>query len=129
MPYVMCGTTISQGVDVPRSTVVDEIPMPPQSRPVDRLSVWAPKRARTLGKRISQARREKALYEGRDIDQIEIADAVGVTGAAVSRWESDQKSPRDEHLIRLADYLGVTPAWLRYGVEPKRPYQIVTVEG
>jgi DNA-binding XRE family transcriptional regulator len=96
-------------------------------RPDDRMAVWSPKRPRTLGKRIAQARREKAVYEGRDIDQIEVADAVGVTGAAVSRWESDQKSPRVGHLVQVAEYLGVTPSWLRYGVEPKRAYHIVPV--
>lgn len=97
----------------------------PARRIDDRLAVWSPKRAFTVGRRIAQARREMSLHEGRDVQQVDMADAIGVSGAAVSRWESDQKRPRDEHLERLADFLGVTPAWLRYGVEPKRPYRVV----
>lgn len=91
-------------------------------------AVLVPKRVYTLGKRIQQARREKSLLEGRNVDQTEVADACGVSGAAVSRWESDQKLPRDENMYRLADFLGVTPGWLRYGQEPKRPYHVVMVD-
>lgn len=90
--------------------------------------ILVPRRAYTLGKRIQQARREKGLLEGRDVRQEEVAEACGVSGAAVSRWESDQKLPRDENVWRLADYLGVTPGWLRYGQEPKRPYSVMMAD-
>lgn len=42
---------------------------------------------------------------------------VGVSTATVYRWESSEKLPRDEgNMAKLADVLGVTPAYLRYGV-------------
>jgi transcriptional regulator with XRE-family HTH domain len=44
--------------------------------------------------------------------------AAGVTAAAISLWESNGRAPREEALAKLAAYLGVTPAFLRYGVEP-----------
>lgn len=70
----------------------------------------------TLGERIGQARREKGVRERRDITQRELAKAVGVTPTSISEWESDKVSPREDALTKLAKYLGVTPAYLRYGV-------------
>jgi transcriptional regulator with XRE-family HTH domain len=74
----------------------------------------------TLGGRIGQARRRKGLALGRDVLVPEMAEAVGVTAATAYHWEADTKVPREEALGRLAGYLGVSPAWLRYGVQPER---------
>lgn len=57
------------------------------------------------------------MREHRDVTQLDVAKAVGTTGASVSEWEADKKTPREATLERLAKYLGVTPAYLRYGVE------------
>lgn len=70
----------------------------------------------SLGERIAQARRELGVRERRDVSQLDVAKAIGVSGAAVSQWESDERAPREEAFAKLADYLGVTPAYLRYGV-------------
>lgn len=70
----------------------------------------------TLGQRLGQARREKGVREARDVTLSEIAKAVGVTSTSVSEWEADKKSPREDALAKLAKFLGVTPAYLRYGV-------------
>ncbi len=70
----------------------------------------------TLGDRIAQSRRLLSVQEQRDVTRHEIAEAVGVDPSTVSLWENDKKSPREETLQRLADYLGVTPAYLRYGI-------------
>lgn len=44
---------------------------------------------------------------------LQIADAVGVSEATVQRWESGNiKSLRHENLIKLAEILNVTPAYL-----------------
>lgn len=75
----------------------------------------------TLGNRIAQSRREKAVRERRDITQLDVAKAVGVSGAAVSDWEADKKAPREAALAKLAAYLGVTPQYLRYGVTEVAP--------
>jgi transcriptional regulator with XRE-family HTH domain len=69
----------------------------------------------TLGQRIAQARREKGARDHRDITQLDVAKAIGTTGASVSEWEADKKAPREETLSKLARYLGVSPAYLRYG--------------
>lgn len=70
----------------------------------------------TLGQRLAQARRVKSVRDRRDITQADVADAVGYSRTAVSEWEADAKVPREDALVRLAGYLGVTPAFLRYGI-------------
>ena len=70
----------------------------------------------SVGARIAQARREKAVREQRDITQRDMAKAVHVSSASVSEWEADKAVPREDTLARLAAYLGTTPAQLRYGV-------------
>jgi transcriptional regulator with XRE-family HTH domain len=70
----------------------------------------------TLGQRLAQARRELAVRERRDVSQADVADAVGYSRTAVSEWEAGTKIPREEALAKLATFLGVTPAFLRYGI-------------
>ena len=38
-----------------------------------------------------------------------------ITSHAVRKWLSSQSIPIHSRLIRLADWLGVSPAWLRFG--------------
>jgi transcriptional regulator with XRE-family HTH domain len=71
--------------------------------------------SQTLGWRLAQARREKAAREHRDVQQADVAKAVGASKASVSRWENDIDVPRERALTKLAAFLGVTPAYLRYG--------------
>ena len=56
----------------------------------------------TLGKRIGKLRREKGLK------QEELADRLGVSPQAVSKWENDQTCPDITLLPELAKLLGVT---------------------
>lgn len=53
----------------------------------------------------------------------DLARDVGVDPGTVSRWERDERSPREAALQRIADVLGVTPAWLRYGQLPREAVQ------
>lgn len=76
-----------------------------------------------FAKRLAQLRREKAALEERDIDHKAIAKAVGASVASVSRWESGEVFPGDAYLKKLAEYYGVTRAWLRYE-EGERDYGI-----
>lgn len=46
-----------------------------------------------------------------------MAKAVAVTATSVSEWEADKKTPREPTLVRLAKFLEVTPAYLRYGYQ------------
>lgn len=70
----------------------------------------------------------KAVRDRRDIDQKDVAAAVGASPATVSRWEAGLVVPGDATIEKLARYFGVTPAWLRYGQEPRSPEPTSKVE-
>lgn len=70
-----------------------------------------------MGARIAQARRELAVRQHKDISKAMLAAAAGVDPSAITLYEGDKSNVGEEVLGRLADYLGVTPAWLRYGVK------------
>jgi transcriptional regulator with XRE-family HTH domain len=88
-------------------------------------------KAQEIGRRIAQARREKAAREERDIRPADVARELKVSGATVSDWESGKITPRDDALERLGAFLGVTPAYLRYGVTatPSRAEQHAAATG
>lgn len=65
----------------------------------------------TLGKRIAQLRRKKNLR------QEDLANALGVSTQAVSKWENDQSCPDISLLPKLAKLLGVTVDTLLTGEE------------
>ena len=56
----------------------------------------------TLGKRIAMLRRQKGLK------QDDLANTLGVSSQAVSKWENDQTCPDISLLPRLAEILGVS---------------------
>lgn len=58
----------------------------------------------------------KAVRDHADVRPVDMARAVGVSGATVSDWEAGNVVPRDEYLAKLAAFLGVTREFLRYGV-------------
>ena len=60
----------------------------------------------TLGGMIAALRREKQLT------QAELAEKMGVTDKAVSKWERDLSCPDVSSLPRLAEILGVSPGEL-----------------
>ena len=65
----------------------------------------------TIGKRIAALRKEKGLT------QEELAQHMGVSGQAVSKWENDQTCPDISALPKLARLLGVTVDELLEGKE------------
>lgn len=69
----------------------------------------------TFGKRVLQARLNLAAKRGRPVTQQEIADALGVTGVTVGRWEGDRKEPDLATISQLAQVLEVDPKWLAFG--------------
>ena len=70
----------------------------------------------TLGKRIAALRRDKGLK------QDELAQQLGVTPQAVSKWENDQTCPDITLLPQLAQILGVSVDELLSGkAEPEAP--------
>jgi Zn-dependent peptidase ImmA (M78 family)/DNA-binding XRE family transcriptional regulator len=61
-----------------------------------------------LGVVLETARRAKGLT------QQELADAVGIRQAALSRYENETRDPDTEVLARIADVLGLTADFLRH---------------
>lgn len=70
-----------------------------------------------LGERLAQLRRERSARERRDVTADEIAAAIGVTGAAYSRYEKGLRRPKDRVVDALAVYHGVSRGFIRYGEE------------
>lgn len=76
---------------------------------------------RTAGERLAQARRLKAVREWQDVSRADIAKAVGVDASSVTVWEKTSRLPNDERLADVAQFLGVSPAWIRYGLDSEAP--------
>lgn len=66
------------------------------------------------------ADRIQSLRKAKGISQEELADVIGVSRQAVSKWESEQSSPETEKIILLSNYFEVTTDYLLLGVEPVR---------
>lgn len=67
------------------------------------------------------ADRIQSLRKGRGISQEELADRIGVSRQAVSKWESEQSTPDLEKVLLLSDYFEVTTDYLLRGIEPPKP--------
>ncbi len=64
------------------------------------------------------ADRIQHLRKSRGISQEELADKIGVSRQAVSKWESEQSIPDIEKIILLSDYFETTTDFLLKGIEP-----------
>ena len=69
----------------------------------------------SLGSRINEYRRQ------RNITQEQLAEAMGVTSQAVSKWENDISCPDISIMPQLADFFSVSLDKLVRGEEPTRP--------
>ena len=78
----------------------------------------------TLGKRIATLRKDKGLK------QDALAEALGVSPQAVSKWENDQTCPDISLLPKLAELLGVSVDELLSGKKKEltQPVQILPPE-
>lgn len=66
----------------------------------------------SVGERISLLRKEQKLSQG------QLAEAMGISRQAVSKWENDQSSPDTLNLIRLAEVLNTEVEFLATGRKP-----------
>jgi len=66
----------------------------------------------SIGRRINEYRRQ------RNITQEQLAETMGVTSQAVSKWENDISCPDISVLPQLADYFGVSLDLLVRGENP-----------
>lgn len=67
---------------------------------------------------MNMADRIQYLRKNKGISQEELADKVGVSRQAVSKWESEQSTPDIERVILLSDFFDVTTDYLLKGIEP-----------
>ena len=67
---------------------------------------------------MNMADRIQYLRKTNGISQEELADTVGVSRQAVSKWESEQSLPDLGKIITMSDYFGVTTDYILKGIEP-----------
>lgn len=73
-----------------------------------------------LAQRIQHLRKEKGL------SQEELAEALGVSRQAVSKWESAQSTPDVEKIVAMSRYFAVTTDYLLMGVQGHEPNAVQT---
>lgn len=66
---------------------------------------------------MNMADRIQYLRKSKGISQEELADRVGVSRQAVSKWESEQSMPDLDKIIIMSDYFDVTTDYILKGVE------------
>lgn len=66
----------------------------------------------SIGERIVQLRSQKNMSQG------QLAQSLGVSRQAISKWENDQSSPDTIHLIKLSDILDTDVEYLATGRKP-----------
>lgn len=64
------------------------------------------------------AERIQNLRKLKGVSQEELADKIGVSRQAVSKWESEQSLPDVEKIILLSEYFGITTDYLLKGIDP-----------
>ena len=66
----------------------------------------------TVGDRIQSLRKSKGM------SQEELADQMGVSRQAVSKWESEQATPDLDKVVIMSELFEVTTDYLLKGIEP-----------
>lgn len=69
---------------------------------------------------MNMADRIQYLRKAKGISQEELADKVGVSRQAVSKWESEHGTPDLEKIIILSDFFEVTTDYILKGIEPAK---------
>ena len=77
---------------------------------------------------MSIAERILTLRKSKGMSQEQLAEAVGVSRQAVSKWESEQASPDPEKIITMSEIFGVTTDYLLKGIEPEKEAEKKTEE-
>ncbi len=74
------------------------------------------------------ADRIQNLRKSKGISQEELADKMGVSRQAVSKWESEQSMPDLDKVIIMSDYFEVTTDYLLKGIENEKQAKEKTVD-
>lgn len=64
------------------------------------------------------ADRIQYLRKAKGLSQEELADKIGVSRQAVSKWESEQSTPEIENVVIMSDVFEVTTDYILKGIEP-----------
>ena len=67
---------------------------------------------------MNMADRIQYLRKTKGLSQEELADKVGVSRQAVSKWESEQSTPDIEKIIIMSEFFEVTTDYILKGIEP-----------
>ena len=62
--------------------------------------------------------RIQALRKAKGMSQEQLADAVGVSRQAVSKWESEQTIPDIDKVVAMSELFDVTTDYILRGIEP-----------
>ena len=79
------------------------------------------------GRDMNVADRIQNLRKIKGISQEQLAEAIGVSRQAVSKWESEQSTPDLEKIILMSDFFDVTTDYLLKGIEPTNETEHMTV--
>lgn len=74
------------------------------------------------------ADRIQALRKTKNISQEELANQIGVSRQAVSKWESEQNIPDVDKIIIMSDYFGVTTDYILKGIEAEKQAAAKTID-
>ncbi|HID4048102.1 TPA: helix-turn-helix domain-containing protein [Pluralibacter gergoviae] len=69
----------------------------------------------TFSDRITSRRKELGLT------QQQLADAVGISGVSVYKWEAGINTPKGQNLFSLSEALHCSPTWLLNGTDSDEP--------
>jgi len=64
------------------------------------------------------ARFEMAMAAAKK-NKIEVAEILGISGPVLSGWAPGRSRPSLPQIVQMAEFLGVGPAWLAFGVGPQ----------
>lgn len=67
---------------------------------------------------MNMADRIQYLRKAKGFSQEELADKMGVSRQAVSKWESEQSTPDIEKIIIMSELFEVTTDYILKGIEP-----------
>ncbi|MBO4689111.1 MAG: helix-turn-helix transcriptional regulator [Clostridiales bacterium] len=59
-----------------------------------------------------------SLRKAKGMSQEQLADAIGVSRQAVSKWESEQATPDIDKVVIMSELFGVTTDYILKGIEP-----------
>lgn len=74
------------------------------------------------------ADRIQNLRKIKGITQEELADEIGISRQAVSKWESEQSTPDLDKIIAMSEYFDVTTDYILKGIEiQKQTFSIIYI--